>query len=59
MSFTCDDYPTAYATLHSILMEIYERDIENLIDVVATPETTSARTSTRSSATTRPPRQRP
>ena len=39
VSFTCDDFPTAYATLHSILMEIYERDIENLIDVVATPET--------------------
>jgi D-amino peptidase len=37
VAFTCDDYPTAYATLHSILMEVYERDIENLIDVVATP----------------------
>jgi D-amino peptidase len=38
VSFTCADYPTAYETLHSILMEVYERDIENLIDVVATPE---------------------
>jgi D-amino peptidase len=37
VAFTCDDYPTAYATLHSILMEVYERDIENLIDVVAAP----------------------
>jgi len=37
VAFTCDDYPTAYATLHSILMEVYERDIENLIDVVAVP----------------------
>ncbi len=38
VSFTCDDFPTAYATLHSILLEVYERDIENLIDVVAVPE---------------------
>jgi D-amino peptidase len=38
VTFTCDDYPTAYATLHSILLEVYERDIENLIDVVAQPE---------------------
>jgi D-amino peptidase len=37
VAFTCQDYPTAYATLHSILMEVYERDIENLIDVVAAP----------------------
>jgi hypothetical protein len=37
VAFTCDDYPTAYATLHWILMEVYERDIENLIDVVAAP----------------------
>jgi D-amino peptidase len=37
VSFTCDDYPTAYATLHSILMEVYERDIENLVDIVAEP----------------------
>ena len=37
IAFTCEDYPTAYATLHSVLMEVYERDIENLIDVVATP----------------------
>jgi D-amino peptidase len=37
VAFTCEDYPTAYATLHSILMEVYERDIENLIDVVAEP----------------------
>jgi D-amino peptidase len=39
VAFTCEDYPTAYATLHSILMEVYERDIENLIDVVAQPDT--------------------
>jgi len=39
VAFTCEDYPTAYATLHSILMEVYERDIENLIDVVAEPDT--------------------
>ena len=38
VSFTCASYQDAYATLHSILMEVYERDIENLIDVVATPE---------------------
>ena len=38
VAFTCEDYPTAYATLHSVLMEIYERDIENLIDIVAAPE---------------------
>jgi hypothetical protein len=37
VAFTCEDYPTAYATLHSILMEVYERDIENLVDVVAAP----------------------
>jgi D-amino peptidase len=35
VAFTCDDYPTAYATLHSVLMEVYERDIENLVDLVA------------------------
>ena len=38
VAFTCQDYPTAYATLHSILMEVYERDIENLIDIAANPE---------------------
>jgi D-amino peptidase len=38
VSFTCEDYPTAYATLHSILMEVYERDIENLVDIVAEPD---------------------
>ena len=37
ISFTRNDYPSAYATLHSILLEIYERDIENLIDTVAQP----------------------
>lgn len=37
VSFTANDYPTAYCTLHSILLEIYERDIENLIDLVAAP----------------------
>jgi hypothetical protein len=31
------DFPTAYKKLHSILGEIYERDIENLIDIVAQP----------------------
>ena len=39
VAFTCGDYQTAYRTLHSILMEIYERDIENLIDDIAEPET--------------------
>jgi D-aminopeptidase len=38
IAFTCGDYQTAYKTLHSILMEIYERDIENLIDDVAEPK---------------------
>ena len=38
IAFTCADFPTAYATLHSILGEVYERDIENLIDVVAEPD---------------------
>jgi D-amino peptidase len=38
VAFTCGDYPTAYRTLHSILLEIYERDIENLIDDVAKPQ---------------------
>ncbi len=37
ISFTCNDYPSAYRTLHSILGEIYERDIENLIDTLAKP----------------------
>jgi hypothetical protein len=37
VAFTCRDYQTAYRTLHSILLEIYERDIENLIDDVAHP----------------------
>ena len=37
VAFTCGDYKTAYKTLHSILLEIYERDIENLIDDVANP----------------------
>jgi D-amino peptidase len=37
ISFAFSDYPTAYRTLHSVLMEIYERDIENLIDVLAKP----------------------
>ena len=35
ISCTCGDYETAYRTLHSILLEIYERDIENMIDDVA------------------------
>ena len=38
VSFTCDDYQSAYRLLHSVLLEIYERDIENLIDVVAEPQ---------------------
>lgn len=38
IAFTCEDYPTAYATLHSVLMEVYERDIENLVDIVAVPD---------------------
>lgn len=38
VSFTCEDFPTAYATIHSILGEVYERDIENLIDIVADTE---------------------
>lgn len=38
VAFTCEDYPTAYATLHSVLMEVYERDIENLVDLVAVPD---------------------
>jgi D-amino peptidase len=38
IAFTCGDYQTAYRTLHSILFEIYERDIENLIDDVAQPK---------------------
>lgn len=38
ISFTFDDFATAYRTLHSVLMEIYERDIENMIDGVAKPE---------------------
>jgi D-aminopeptidase len=37
VAFTCSDYQTAYRTLHNILLEIYERDIENLIDDVAQP----------------------
>lgn len=37
VAFTCEDYPTAYATLHSVLLEVYERDIENLVDLVAKP----------------------
>jgi D-amino peptidase len=39
VSFTCADYFTAYRTVYSILGEIYERDIENVIDVVADKET--------------------
>ena len=38
VAFTCEDYPTAYATLHSILMQVYERDIENMVDLVAEPD---------------------
>lgn len=38
VAFTSNDYPSAYCTLKSILTEVYERDIENLIDIVAEPE---------------------
>ena len=38
IAFTCDDYMTAYSTLHSVLLEIYERDIENLIDIASQPD---------------------
>ncbi|PZQ88657.1 MAG: hypothetical protein DI534_10885 [Leifsonia xyli] len=37
VGFTSSSYPDAYQTIASILKVIYERDIENLIDVVATP----------------------
>jgi D-amino peptidase len=37
IAITSPDYQTAYAALHSVLLEIYERDIENLIDIVAQP----------------------
>lgn len=37
VSFTCGDYQTAYQTLYSILGQIYERDIENMIDDLAVP----------------------
>jgi hypothetical protein len=38
VSFTAGDYFTAYRTLYSILGQIYERDIENLVDIVAETE---------------------
>ena len=38
VSFTSKDYPTAYRTLYSILGQIYERDIENMIDDLAAPK---------------------
>ena len=38
VSFTCSDYPTAYQTLYSILGQIYERDIENMVDDLAVPK---------------------
>ena len=38
VSFTCSDYPTAYRTLYSILGQIYERDIENMVDDLAVPK---------------------
>ena len=38
VSFTAGDYFTAYRTLYSILGQIYERDIENLVDIVAKPD---------------------
>lgn len=36
--FTYDNFPDAYRKLHEILLQIYERGIENLIDEVAEPE---------------------
>lgn len=38
VSFTAGDYFTAYRTLYSILGQIYERDIENLVDIVSDVE---------------------
>lgn len=35
ISFTAGDFFTVYKTLYSILSQIYERDIENLVDIVA------------------------
>jgi hypothetical protein len=37
IAFTAPSYKEAYKTIYSILGVIYERDIENLIDIVATP----------------------
>lgn len=36
--FTRNDFPDAYRTLHEILLQIYERGIENLIDGAAEPD---------------------
>lgn len=38
VSFTTGDYFSAYRTLYSILGQIYERDIENLVDIVSDVE---------------------
>ena len=38
IAFTAPSYKEAYKTIYSILGVIYERDIENLIDIVATPK---------------------
>jgi D-amino peptidase len=35
--FTRDNFPDAYRKLHEILLQIYERGIENLVDNVADP----------------------
>ncbi|MEX1082250.1 MAG: M55 family metallopeptidase [Halofilum sp. (in: g-proteobacteria)] len=37
VAITAGGYPEAYRKLHAILGEIYERDIENLIDIAADP----------------------
>jgi D-amino peptidase len=37
VSFVAKEFPAAYKKLHSILGDIYERDIENLVDIVAQP----------------------
>jgi D-amino peptidase len=37
VAIVAGDFPTAYRKLHNILGEIYERDVENMIDIVAQP----------------------
>lgn len=38
ISFTYTNYPDAYRKLHEVLLHVYERGIETLIDEVATPD---------------------